>query len=173
MEKNPNKIVIVNCIIIFILLGNIYGMLGTWQIRFNNNAFSRLPYFSNLFYIYGVFRNVQTQNREFMAFGSFQTRDSIPMEPTKDMVDLSMQDYFPQSHGESNLRMDYQRIANQPDRIKAKYRQIATSINNMYNKKHPGKPISRVFIYQYYWPTDPMGYYHRFNEARILYLGSN
>lgn len=172
MVKRKGSKLIINLIIVFILYGNLNGMMESWQIRFESSSFWQVPYFSNLFYIYGVFKEVHVQNREFVALGSYSSNDSLFELPNKNMVDLKIHDYFPQSHGEANQRLSFAGIINQPQRVEMEYNRMAEMIKTIYNKSHPTQ-IKHVFIYLYYWPADPRDYYYRSSEASILILGSN
>ena len=173
MLKNKVKRIITNLLVVFILYGNINGMMEAWQIRFESASYWQLPYFSNLFYIYGVFKEVHTQSREFVAFGSNSAMDTSTKKQADDLIDLKIHDFFPQSHGEANQRLSFAGIINQPERMEREYQRMAEMIKNIYNRKNPEQNVNNVFIYLYYWPADPNGYYYRSKEASVLFLGSN
>ncbi|HEY1201727.1 MAG TPA: hypothetical protein VGE79_12130 [Niastella sp.] len=171
--NNRSKTWFVNLFIVLILYGNTWGMLEVWQIRFDPQMFPQTPFVSNLFYIYGVFKEVHRQNRSYMALGSYCDTVTTRLGTGAGMIDLQIYDYYPQSHGEANQRLAFAGIANQEQRIKGEYKRMAALIKHNYNARHPEHPVKHVFILMYYWPADPNGYYTRIRESSFMLLGND
>jgi hypothetical protein len=156
----------VNALIICLLFGNLNGMLHAWHTNFTDPYFSRIPYFSNLFRIYSVFSGTQLLNRRYVAMGACDTTSTAK-------VNLHIENYFPQSHGEANRRMGFMGAINRRKMMDTGYNQMAKNIKAIYNSQHPDKPLQRVVIYLLYWPSDHRGYYYNFNNSKITNLGSD
>lgn len=173
MLKQRVKKVVINTFILLVLYGNVNGMLSSWKVRFEPSSFISNSYFSNLFYIYGVFLEVHRFSREYVALGSREKLGEAPLVPTPEMIDLNLYSYFPQSHGEANQRLAFAGYLNQPERRAESYNRMASIIKRLHNQQHPDAPVENVFIYLYSWPADPDGYYRRSNESTVQLLGSD
>ncbi|MDF7822262.1 hypothetical protein P1X15_31905 [Runella sp. MFBS21] len=163
---------LINAIILITLYCNIIGTMSSWKIRFNFLNDLNKGYISNLFYIYGVFLQVQKVNKHYLALGSIYNYERPPLKPNSKMIDLNIKSYFPQSLGEANHRLispTYYYKSSQGNG----YNKMAYLIKNLHLKKDSLSQVKKVFIYVYTWPSDPNGYYTRFNESTIELLGSN
>jgi hypothetical protein len=166
------QLYVINIFIVFVLLNNVQGMLSTWKIRMGKYAGVQLPYVSNLFYIYGVYGTLQQYNTSYVAVGELANKNLVPSIGGSGFIDLRIHDYFPQSHGEVRTRLGFLPILGNAKLMQQKYEWIAAAIKTAHNKNNPSKIVTRVFVYQWYWPPDAADYNLREKEGKLLFLGS-
>lgn len=152
-------------LIVVMLICTANGMLRTWSIRFDSGSYIQNRYLSNLFYIYGVFLEVHHTEREFKLCGlSAGGRERTARSST---ICTDIQEYFPQSHGETLQRLALKGYRAASERQRDAYATIAEVVMREYNAAHPDVQLTRGYLIRTTWPADHAGLNSRRSEAQI------
>lgn len=157
-----------NCILATVVAGlliylNAASLLQACRVRID---LPRPWYASRLFQVFSLFGYYTKNNYGY----ELQVRSA---EDTDNWFELNPYEFFPQTLGEANRRLNFYSYHSQPERKSATYRVMADRIKVRYNRAHAEESIDRVQIYLVEWPKSPDGFKSRYGERkwRVLYDG--
>lgn len=87
--------------------------------------------------------------------------------------EINPYDFFPQTLGEANRRLNLYSYHGQTERKARTYGVMADRIKLHHNRAHPDEPIDRVQLYLVEWPKSSDGYMAQYDSRKwkVLYDG--
>ena len=169
------KKVAISLFIIANLYFTAYGLVSNLQLRLRLPMDDRVAIVRNLFSFYSVFGVISLYSTEFQAYGFRERSDSLPPEPTDEMVDLKLlENFFPQAtRGEVNHRASLFNFGAMHEEQQAAFRKMPHLMKGIYNRKHPDDPVEQVVLYRLDWPHDRRGYNYRRSEGEYRIVVAN
>lgn len=125
------------------------------------------PWFaSSLFQIFSLFGYYTEENYGY----ELQVRRAGEVDG---WYEINPYDFFPQTLGEANRRLNFYSYHGQSERKARTYGVMADRIKLRHNRVHPDEPIDRVQIYLVEWPKSSDGYMAKYDSRkwRVLYDG--
>jgi hypothetical protein len=127
----------------------------------------------NLFEMFGLFGGISHESVYYYAMGSARRLAVAPPEPTPDMVDLDIYQYFDFTLGEANRRVLLMSYEGESERLRDGYRHMAQVLMDRHNRANPWRKVEQVFIYARWWPKSPRGYFAEYSRHQGILRGHN